>query len=65
MREAVRVVRKFVGPDAVEEQELVRQIREYFQLKREQRDLLGITDNTVQSQQALALRCLEAMSKEN
>ena len=63
VRAAVSVRKTFVGPDVLEEWELVRQVRDYFVIKREQRELRSIHDNSVQNQKALALKCSEVIAK--
>ena len=62
-QEAASVLLKFLGPAPVAREELLRQIRCFYDIKREQRQILNIADNSVEASRVLALRCLEVISK--
>ncbi len=62
-QDAAASLQKFLGPRPVEKTELVRQIRQFYEVKREVRELHNIVDNEVASSRVLALRCLEFIAK--
>ena len=63
VRVAVSVLKTFVGPDVLEEWELVRSVRDSSVIERGQRGLQSIHDNSVHKEQSIGIEVLQGHCK--